>query len=41
MAEATSVADRPTDPKEPRSTMLCIEEEAVIVAFRRLRCAAR
>jgi hypothetical protein len=30
-----SVADLPTDPKEPRSTVLSIEEEAVIVAFRR------
>lgn len=31
----TSVADLPTSPKEPRSTVLSIEEEAVIVAFRR------
>ena len=31
----TSVADLPTGPKEPRSTVLSIEEEAVIVAFRR------
>ncbi len=30
-----SVADRPTGPKEPRSTVLSVEEEAVIVAFRR------
>lgn len=30
-----SVADLPTGPKEPRSTVLSIEEEAVIVAFRR------
>src|SRR5215213_3526382 len=30
----TSVADRPTGPKEPRSTMLSLEEEAVVVAFR-------
>ena len=30
----TSVADVPTGPKEPRSTVLSIEEEAVIVAFR-------
>ncbi|PYE84169.1 IS481 family transposase, partial [Phyllobacterium leguminum] len=30
----TSVADRPTGPKEPRSTVLSVEEEAVIVAFR-------
>ena len=31
----TSAADLPTGPKEPRSTVLSIEEEAVIVAFRR------
>jgi hypothetical protein len=31
----TSVADVPTGPKEPRSTVLTAEEEAVIVAFRR------
>jgi predicted transposase YbfD/YdcC len=31
----TSVADLPTGPKEARSTVLSIEEEAVIVAFRR------
>ena len=31
----TSVADLPTGPKEPRSTVLSLEEEAVIVAFRR------
>jgi transposase InsO family protein len=30
-----SVADLPTGPKEPTSTVLSIEEEAVIVAFRR------
>lgn len=30
-----SVADLPTGPKEPRSTVLSIEEEADIVAFRR------
>jgi len=30
-----SVADLPTGPKEPRSTVLSLEEEAVIVAFRR------
>jgi hypothetical protein len=30
-----SVADLPTCPKEPRSTILSVEEEAVIVAFRR------
>lgn len=31
----TSVADLPTGPKSPSSTVLTIEEEAVIVAFRR------
>ena len=31
----SSVADLPTGPKEPRSTVLSPEEEAVIVAFRR------
>ena len=31
----TSVADVPTGPKNPTSTVLTIEEEAVIVAFRR------
>jgi transposase InsO family protein len=31
----TSVADLPTGPKDPRSTVLTIEEEAVIVAFRK------
>ncbi|MBK3746232.1 IS481 family transposase, partial [Paraburkholderia aspalathi] len=31
----TFVADLPTGPKEPKSTVLSIEEEAVIVAFRR------
>lgn len=35
VAERTSVADLPTGPKEPRSTVLSVEEEAVIVAFRR------
>ena len=30
-----SVADRPTGPKQPHSTILSVEEEAVIVAFRR------
>ena len=35
----TSVADAPTGPKEPRSTVLSVEEEAVVVAFRRhTRC---
>jgi len=31
----TSTADLPTGPKVPRSTVLSIEDEAVIVAFRR------
>jgi transposase len=31
----TSVADLSTGPKEPRSTVLTAEEEAVVVAFRR------
>jgi len=31
----TSIADRPTGPKTAASTVLTIEEEAVIVAFRR------
>jgi len=31
----SSVADRPTGPKQPRSTVLSDEEEAIIVAFRR------
>ena len=31
----TSVTDVPTGPKEPRSTVLSIEEEAIIVAFRK------
>lgn len=31
----TSVTDLPTGPKVPRSTVLSVEEEAVIVAFRR------
>ena len=33
--QRTSVTDVPTGPKEPRSTVLSIEEEAIIVAFRR------
>ncbi|PVE23627.1 IS481 family transposase, partial [Microvirga sp. KLBC 81] len=31
----TSVADLPTGPKNPESTVLSADEEAVIVAFRR------
>ena len=34
----TSVADLPTGPKNPTSTVLTLEEEAVIVAFRRHTC---
>src|SRR5215212_7831494 len=30
-----SVADQRTGPKEPRSTVLTLEEEAIVVAFRR------
>ncbi len=30
-----SVADVPTGPKDPKSTVLTIEEEAIVVAFRR------
>jgi transposase InsO family protein len=31
----TSAADLPTGPREPRSTVLSLEEEAIIVAFRK------
>ena len=31
----TSVQDLPAGPKDPKSTVLTIEEEAMIVAFRR------
>ena len=31
----TAVADLPTGPKDPKSTVLTIEEEAIVVAFRR------
>ena len=31
----SSVADLPTGPKEPKSTSLSVEDEAIIVAFRR------
>ena len=31
----SSVTDLPTGPKEPKSTVLSIEEEAIVVAFRR------
>src|SRR5215210_4120009 len=31
----TSVADRPTGPKQPKSTVLTTEDEAIVIAFRR------
>src|SRR4028118_124317 len=31
----TSVADVPTGPREPRSTVLSVEDEAAVIAFRR------
>ena len=33
--QRSSVADLPTGPKEPKSTVLLIEDEAILVAFRR------
>jgi transposase InsO family protein len=30
-----SVADRPTGPKQPKSTVLTVEDEAIVIAFRR------
>ena len=33
-----TVADLPTGPKEAKSTVLSIEDEAIIVAFRGIRC---
>ena len=36
----TSVQDERTGPKEPRSTVLTLEEEAIVVAFRRHTLAA-
>ena len=33
--QRTSAADLPTGPKRPQSTVLTVEEEAVVVAFRR------
>ena len=35
MEGAASVADRPTGPKAPKSTVLSVEDEAIVVAFRR------
>ena len=34
----SSVSDLPTGPKQPRSTALSAEEEAVVVAFRGILC---
>src|SRR5579863_5565770 len=33
--QRSSVADLPTGPREPRSSVLSLEDEAIIVAFRR------
>jgi transposase InsO family protein len=33
--QRSSVADLPTGPREPRSTVLSLEDEAIVVAFRR------
>src|ERR1700722_19813859 len=30
----TAVADLPTGPKDPKSTVLTVEEEAIVIAFR-------
>ena len=32
-----TVADRPTGPKQPKSSVLSIEDEAIIIAFRQCR----
>jgi hypothetical protein len=37
MAQATSVADIPTGPKDAKSTVLMPDEDAIIVALRRYR----
>ena len=34
----SSVADLPTGPKEPKSTVLSIEDEAIMVPFVGIRC---
>ena len=34
----TSTGDRKTGPTDPKSTVLSIEDEAVVVAFRNTRC---
>src|ERR1700726_2432881 len=31
----SSVADLPTGPKDPKSTVLSVEQEAIVIAFRR------
>jgi hypothetical protein len=33
--QRSSVADLPTGPKNPKSTVLSVEEEAIVIAFRR------
>ena len=33
--QRNSVADLPTGPKDPKSTVLSVEDEAIVVAFRR------
>lgn len=33
--QRSSVADLPTGPREPRSTVLSLKDEAIVVAFRR------
>jgi transposase-like protein len=38
--QRSSVADLPTGPREPRSTVLSIDDEAIVVAFRRHTLAA-
>jgi len=35
----SSVVDLPTGPKDPKSTVLSIEEGAIILAFRSTRCS--
>ena len=38
--QRTSAADLPTGPKQPQSTVLTVEEEAMVVAFRATHAAA-
>ena len=35
MKKRTSVADMPTGPSDPKSTVLSVEQEAIVVAFRK------